>query len=152
MDNVDQLKNRARGLIVDQIDSRSTELGNAVGNHAHNLRSMSGALRDQGQSATANLIDSAAERLGGVSTYLTQTDGDRIVHDLEEFARKQAVVTAAVGLVGGFLAARLLRASATQRYRTYGGYTAGGNASAPDSRYDSAREDYAEGYDDLSFR
>lgn len=120
MENVDQLKSRARGVVLDQIDGRSSDLGNAVGAHAGNLRSMSGSLRDQGQASTAGLVDMAADRLERVSDYLTQTDGERIVHDVEDFARKQAVVTAAVGVIGGFLAARVLRAGATRRYGTYG--------------------------------
>lgn len=132
LDNVGELKDRARGAIVDQIDRRSTDLGNTVNEHVTNLRSMGGTLRDQGQNSTANLIDAAADRLGSISTYLQQTDGDRIVHDVESFARKQAVLTGAIGLIGGFIAARVLKASASERYRTYG--------------YDSAFDESASGY------
>ncbi len=120
MNNVDQIKEKARGIIMEQVDRRTTTLGNTVSEHVTNLRTMSDSLRDQGQNATAGLVDTAADRLSGISTYLTQTDGDRIVHDLETFARSQALVTATVGLVGGLLAARLLKASAAERYQTYG--------------------------------
>lgn len=148
MENVDQLKSRARGVVLDQIDARSSDLGNAVGTHAGNLRSMSGSLRDQGQGSTANLVDMAADRLDRVSQYLTQTDGERIVHDVEDFARNQAVVTAAVGLIGGFLAARVLRAGATQRYSTYG-TNRGGTAGYENSGYGRDRG-YTGTYDDVS--
>ncbi|MDQ2864881.1 MAG: hypothetical protein M3R51_01510 [Candidatus Eremiobacteraeota bacterium] len=150
MENVDQLKDRARGIVVDQIDRRTTDLGNVVGEHVENLRTMGGTLRDQGQGSTAKLVDAAAERLGSLSTYLTQNDGDRIIHDLEVFARKQAMVTAAVGAVAGFVAARVLRASATERYRSYTGSTAGNSGSAPTTYgAQTYRGDYNEGYDDI---
>jgi hypothetical protein len=119
--NVEDIKDRAKGVVIDQIDRRSTDLGNVVGGHADNLRSMGDSLRGQGQEGTASLIDMAADRLNRVSAYLTDTDGDRIVHDLETIARRQPLITAAAGLVFGVTAARLLKAGATQRYRTYGG-------------------------------
>ena len=105
---------------MDQIDRRSTDAGSMIREHADNLRQMSENLRDQGQQATANLVDGAAGRLESLSSYLTDTDGERIVHDVENLARSQPIVTATVGLAAGFLAARLLRASATQRYQSYG--------------------------------
>lgn len=117
---VDQVKTRARGVVMDQIDRRTSDAGAKLQAHVTNLRSMSRTLRDQGLDNTANMVDYAAERLNGVSTYLTQTDGDRIVHDLESLAREYAVVTASIGFLAGLTAARLLKASASERYRTYG--------------------------------
>ena len=127
MTNVDQIKYKARGVIIDQIDRRSTDLGATVGEHVTNLRTMGDTLRSQGQAATADLIEMAATRLDGLSTYLQETDGDRIVHDVETAARNQPMVTATVGLVGGLLAARLLKASASARYRSYGNASEGAN-------------------------
>lgn len=117
--NVDMVKGQARGLIMDQIDRRSTDLGNMVNEHVTNLRQMSRNLRDQGQQGTATLVETAADRLEGASTYLTNTSGDRIVHDVESLARKQPLVTATIGLAAGLIAARVLKSSATQRYQTY---------------------------------
>ena len=81
---------------------------------------MSQTLRDQGLDNTATVVDYAAARLNGVSTYLTQTDGERIIHDIESVAREHAVVTASLGFLVGLTAARLLKASASERYRLYG--------------------------------
>ena len=120
MTNVEEIKDRAKGVVIDQIDRRTTDVGNVVGGHVENLRSMRDTLRDQGQESTARLVDMAADRLNQVSTYLTRTDGDRIIHDLENLARTQPLITAAAGLVFGVTAARLLKAGATQRYRAYG--------------------------------
>lgn len=120
MANVDELKDKARGVVIDQIDRRTTDLGNVVGEHVQNLRGMSDSLRNQGNDTTASLVDMAADRLNRLSSYLTSTDGERMVHDVEDIARNQPLATAAIGLVAGLTAARLLKASASQRYRTYG--------------------------------
>lgn len=119
MTNVDQIKDKAKGVIIDQVDRRTTNLGNVVSGHVSNLRQMGSSLRTDGQDATASLVDMAADRLNRVATYLTQTDGDRIIHDLENVARRQPVVMAAAGLLFGLTAARLLKTGAAQRYRAY---------------------------------
>ena len=129
MANVDQIKDKARGVVMGQIDQRTTDLGNVVGGHVQNLRSMSDSLRSQGQDGTARLVDTAAQRLDSLSSYLTSTDGERIVHDIEQIARTQPLATATVGLVAGLTAARLLKTAASQRYRTYGDDSSGEYAS-----------------------
>lgn len=110
MTSVDQIKNTAKGVISDQIDRRTTRLGNVVGEHVTNLRQMGSSLRGDGQDATASLVDMAADRLDRVSTYLTETDGDHMIHDIETVARKQPLITATAGLAFGMAAARLLKA------------------------------------------
>jgi hypothetical protein len=117
--NVDEIKHAAKGVVVNQVDRRTTQLGNVIGGHVSTLRDMSDSLRDQGQDATAQLVDLAAERLNRVSTYLTATDGDRIIHDIENVARRQPMIAAAAGFAAGVAAARLLKAGAAQRYRRY---------------------------------
>lgn len=111
MTNVDEIKHTAKGVVVDQIDRRSTELGNVVGGHVNNLRDMSSSLRGRGQDATARLLDMAADRLNHVSAYLTRTDGDRIIHDIETVARAKPMIAAA-GFIAGVTAARLWKAGA----------------------------------------
>ena len=120
MTNVDQIKSKARGVVIDEIDRRSTRLGNTVNEHASNLHSISDSLRSQGQTTTADLVDGAASRLNSISSYLCNTDGDRMIHDVETIARNQPIATAALGFAGGLVAARLLKASASRRYRAYG--------------------------------
>jgi hypothetical protein len=116
---MDQVKTRARGVIVDQIDRRTTDAGTMLQSHVSNLRQMGETMRSQGLGATAGVVDYAANRLEVVSTYLTETDGDRMIHDVEIVAREHAMVTGALGFLVGLTAARLLKASASDRYRTY---------------------------------
>jgi len=117
--DVDQIKSATRGIIVDQIDHGSTIFGARVGEHVGNLRTMSGSLRSQGYPATADLVDKAANAMDRMSSYLVNTDGNRMVHDAEEMARNQPMVTAGAGLLIGLLGARLLKVSARERYRTF---------------------------------
>lgn len=139
MANVDEIKQQARGVVMDQIDRRTTDVGNMVGGHVNNLREMGDSLRGQGQDGTARLVDQAADRLNAISTYLTSTDGERIVHDVETIARNQPLITGAIGVLAGMTAARLLKAAASQRYRTY--------ASAEYSRGTYAESVYTGAYD-----
>lgn len=57
------------------------------------------------------------ERLGG---YLEQTNGDHLLRDAEEFARRRPWLVAGMGLVAGLAASRFLKASSERRYRPTG--------------------------------
>jgi hypothetical protein len=108
--NFDRIKTTARGIVTEEIDRRTTDLGEAVNERVTKLRAMSETLRGQGQTVAANLVDSAASKLDGISSYLRSADGDRIIHDVETLARNQPLATAAAGFAGGFVVARLLKA------------------------------------------
>ena len=114
-----RLAGRAKGIVLDQIDQRSTEFGNALATHAQSIQTVGQTLREQGASAPAQLADVAAARLNEFSRYLCNTDGDRLVADAEALARRQPMLTLAAGIAVGTFAARLLKASATRRYETY---------------------------------
>lgn len=131
MANADTIKYKTKGFIMHEIDRRTTHLGNVVGEHVSNLHAMGESLRGQGQDGTARLVDMAADRLNQVSLYLQQSDGDRIVHDIETIAHNRPVITAAAGFLFGVTAARLLKAGAMQRYRTFG--DTAGSDDAPDA-------------------
>ena len=118
-DQAVQLAGRAKNVVTDQIDQRSKALGTAVGTHAGNLRAVAQTLREQNQEGSAHLADMAADRLSGVGTYLETTDGDRLIADAEQLARRQPIVTVGVGVVLGLIAARMLKASSADRYDRY---------------------------------
>ena len=59
-----------------------------------------------------------------VSRYLTDSDADRILGDVEDFGRRQPWAVIGGGVVLGLLASRFLKASSTRRY---------------EERYDSSR-------------
>ncbi|MDP9016791.1 MAG: hypothetical protein M3N19_00530 [Candidatus Eremiobacteraeota bacterium] len=115
-----ELAGQAKGAIIGQIDQRTRDAGQVITTHAESIRTIGDSLRSQGQDAPARIADMAAGRMEQFGYYLIETDGERIVADLEKLARKQPLLTMAAGLSLGILGARLLKASASQRYQTYG--------------------------------
>ena len=114
-----ELAGRAKGMIIGQIDERSTVYGEMMVTHATTIRELGESLRARGQDSTASLAETAADKLEQLGYYFSETDGERIVVDLERLARKQPLLTFGAGLLGGMIAARLLKASATRRYERY---------------------------------
>jgi ElaB/YqjD/DUF883 family membrane-anchored ribosome-binding protein len=109
---------QARDRIRTQIDDRSTKAGEQVSTHAQDLRSVGDSLRQQGKDQPAKLADQAADRLERAGGWLTQSDADRIIGDVEDFARKNPWAVMAGGLALGFAASRMLKASSTDRYNS----------------------------------
>jgi hypothetical protein len=107
---------QARDRVREQIDQRSTQAGDQVRTHADSLRSVSGSLREQGQDQPAKLADQAAGHLERAGGWLSENDADRILSDVEDFARKNPWAVMAGGLALGFAASRMLKASSTERY------------------------------------
>ena len=107
---------QARDQIRSQIDRRSTHTGERVSSHAQSLRSVGDQLRERGEHQPAKLADQAAERLERAGSWLTESDADRILGDVEDFARKNPWAVMAGGLVLGFAASRVLKASSSDRY------------------------------------
>jgi hypothetical protein len=104
----------------DQVDRRSTEAGERISMQAGDVRSVAEELRRQGKDAPARLADQLADRAERVAGYLERADGDRILRDVEDYARRNPWAVAAGGLVVGFAASRFLKASSGQRYRSSG--------------------------------
>jgi hypothetical protein len=107
---------QAQARVRDQVDQRSTQAGDQVNATAQALRTTSRQLRDQGQDAHAQAAEKAAdhaERLGG---YLSESNADQILNDLEDFGRRQPLAVIGLGVTAGFLASRFLKASSRDRY------------------------------------
>ena len=113
-----QAKQKAGSQLRSQVDQRSTEAGQRVSSTAGDVRSVGEELRRQGKEQPAKLADQAAERAERVGRYLTESDADRILRDVEDFGRRQPWAVVAGGLALGFLGSRFLKASSRQRYET----------------------------------
>jgi ElaB/YqjD/DUF883 family membrane-anchored ribosome-binding protein len=107
-----QAKDRAR----EQIDQRSTQAGEQVSSQAGDIRSVAEQLREQGKDKPAQLAEQAADRIEGVGTYLKDADADRILGDVEDFARQRPWAVIAGGIALGFAASRFIKASSSDRY------------------------------------
>jgi hypothetical protein len=108
---------QAKDRIREQVDQRSTQAGEQVTGAAGDVRTVADELRKQGRDGPARYAERAAdqgERLGG---YLTKSDGDTILRDVEDFGRQRPWAVVAGAFAIGFAASRLLKASSSERYR-----------------------------------
>jgi hypothetical protein len=116
---------QARGRMSEQVDQRSTQAGERIAGTASDVRSIAQELRNQGKDAPANLAEQVAGQADRVGDYLKGASGDRILRDVEDFARHQPMLVAAAGLALGFAASRFLKASSSRRYQS--GYQGDGD-------------------------
>jgi hypothetical protein len=107
---------QARDRMRDQVDQRSTQAGDQVHQHASDLRDVASQLREQGKEGPAKIADQVAERAERAGSWMKDSDADRILGDVEDFARSNPWAVAAGGLVLGFAASRVLKASSSRRY------------------------------------
>jgi len=111
-----QAAGQAQLRMREQLDQRSTQLGEQVHQQASDLRSVSEALRDQGKHRPAQAVERLAgyaEQAGG---YLRDKNADTMLSDAEDFGRQRPGVVAAGALALGFVASRFLKASSSRRY------------------------------------
>jgi hypothetical protein len=115
-----QAAGQAREQVRTQIDQRSTEAGRKVSEQGGDLRAVGDQLREQGKDGPAKLADQAAHHVERAGSWLSESDADRILHDVEDAARKNPWAVAAGGIALGFAASRFLRASSSDRYQARG--------------------------------
>jgi hypothetical protein len=127
-ERVQDASRQAKGKLKEQVDQRSTQAGQQITGMASDVRTVADELRNQGKDAPARYAEQAAERVESAGQWLERADGDQILRDVENFARRNPWAVAAGGLVLGLAASRLLKASSGERYRqsvssgTTGGY------------------------------
>jgi vacuolar-type H+-ATPase subunit H len=115
-----ELRSEAEFRFRDQVDQRSTQAGEQIVAIAHALERGSEQLRTEGKDAPARAVEQAARKVEELGGYLRGADADRILGDVEGFARRRPWLTAATGALAGFLASRFLKASSERRYESYG--------------------------------
>lgn len=129
-EKLQQASGQVGDRVKQEVDTRSTMAGAQVGSTANSLRAVSKELRNQGEETPAKLADQIADKVEQVSSYLSDSDADKILSDVENFGRKQPWVVIGAGLAVGFAAARFLKASSSRRYDTmYGWRLPAGTAS-----------------------
>jgi hypothetical protein len=107
----------AKQRLREQVDQRSTQAGQQVNTVADDVRTVAGELRNQGKDKPAQYAEQAAQRVQSVGQWLERSDGDKILTDVEDFARRRPWAVAAGGLALGLAASRFLKASSSERYR-----------------------------------
>ena len=108
---------QGRGLVREQLSQRSTQLGDQLGSTSQTLRRVAEQSRIDGNDQQARLAEQAADRGERLSAYLKQADGEQMLAEAEDFARRQPWVIAGAGLAVGLVVARALKASSGTRYQ-----------------------------------
>ena len=109
---------QARGRLSGQVDQRSTQAGERIAGTASDVRSIAEELRSQGKDAPANLAEQVASQADRLATISRRPAAERILRDVEDFARRQPLLVAAGALALGFAASRFLKASSGRRYES----------------------------------
>ena len=117
-DKAREAAGQARGRVREQVDERSTLIGEQVSSNGGDARTVAEELRKQGKDTPARYMEQAADKAEQLGGYLQTSDGDRILRDVEDFGRRNPWAVAAGGLLLGFAASRVLKASSTQRYQS----------------------------------
>ncbi len=110
---------QAKGRLRDEVDQRSSQVGDQVRSTADDLRSVAEELRNKDKDQPARLAEQAASKIESFGRYLSESDGDKLLRDVEDLARRQPWAVVAVGAGLGMIASRFLKASSTQRYDSY---------------------------------
>jgi hypothetical protein len=125
-----QAAGQARDQVRSQIDQRSTDAGQKVSAQGSDLRAVGDQLREQGKDGPAKLADQAAHHVERAGSWLSESDADKILHDVEDAARQNPWAVVAGGIALGFAASRFLKASSSERYQA----RAGGGTGTPPAR------------------
>lgn len=99
-----------------QFDTQKERAVEGASTIAGALRRTADNLRDENQLSVARYIEMAAERVEDITDNIAGKDLDRIVYDVQSFARRRPAVFFGSALALGFLASRFIKAS-NERYR-----------------------------------
>jgi ElaB/YqjD/DUF883 family membrane-anchored ribosome-binding protein len=116
-----ELRGEASTRFREQVDQRSTQAGQETRAIGQALRRSSQQLRTEGKDTPARVVEQVAERADRLGGYLESADANRLLRDVEDFARSRPWLTGAAAAAAGFLASRFLKASSSRRYeQSYG--------------------------------
>jgi hypothetical protein len=126
-----QVKGQAADRVRQELDIRTTQAGSQLQSTAEAMRRTGEQLRDEGKEVPAKMVTAVAERAERFGNYMTDADADRMLHDVEGFARRQPLIFAFGGATLGFLASRFVKASSSSRYqRGNGGFESGSQSAS----------------------
>jgi hypothetical protein len=106
-----EMGQRAKDRVREEIDRRSSDAGSQVRSVADGLRQAGNDLRKEGNPAVAKVADTAAEKIDGVASYLTESDAEALLRDLDTLARRQPALVIAGAFALGIVGARFIKAS-----------------------------------------
>jgi ElaB/YqjD/DUF883 family membrane-anchored ribosome-binding protein len=119
---MDQASDQAKSRIADQKEEASSQLHGL----AEALRHTGDQLREQDQRAFASYSNQAADQIDQVSDYLERRSLNDLLHDAEDFARRQPELFIGGAFTLGLLAARFMKSSAPPGYGSVSASTRSG--------------------------
>jgi len=117
-DVAQQAKGQTGEQLRNQVDERSTQAGDQLVSSAQALRRASDQMRQDGNDRMAEIVESIVSRTERLGGYLRTADGNKILHDVESFGRRQPWLMVGGSAVLGFLASRFMKASSSGRYQS----------------------------------
>jgi hypothetical protein len=102
---------RLRSQAGDQLDTQMTQAGTGLATVAEAVNTLGDQLRQGNQALLAGYADRVAGQVDQMATYLRQSDPARVLHDLEDFARREPVLFLAGAFAMGLLGTRFLKSS-----------------------------------------
>jgi hypothetical protein len=111
-----EMREDAAFHVREQIGQRSTRAGEQLQAVAQALRSGGEQLRTGEDAPAAELVDSLARHAENVGGYLRSADPERLLGDVEEFARRRPWLMAGCAALAGLAASRVMKASSDRRY------------------------------------
>lgn len=116
-----ELRSRGSDQLRQQLDTRTTDAGREARSVAQALRQSGENLRGEGKSQAASVTTGAADRVEQLAQYLERVDGDQLLKDAEQFARRRPWLIAGMSMVAGLLASRMMKASSERRFESSAG-------------------------------
>jgi hypothetical protein len=113
-----EAREQTRDRVRTEVDRRSTEAGQQVSDTAQAMRRVGETLREEGKDGPAKAAQQAAGQAERAGRWLQESDADRILRDVEDFGRRKPWAVALGGLALGIAAARFMKASSSDRYRS----------------------------------
>ncbi len=117
-EQVTQAKDKGRRELRDQLDDRTTRLGEQARSLAGTLRRSALETQSQGSDEVGveRITAGVADRLERAGGYLERASGDEMLRDAEQFVRTRPWVVAGAAAAAGIVASRIFKASSERRY------------------------------------
>jgi hypothetical protein len=110
------VKGQAAEKAREQLDTRTTDLGDQVQSLGQALRRSAEQLEEDGKTGPAGIARQAAGHVDRFGSYLMSSSSDRFLNDVEAFARSRPWAAGGIGALVGLAASRFLKASSGERY------------------------------------
>ena len=116
-------KDKGRRELRDQLDDRTTQVGQQARSLAETLRrsGVEAQARGSDEVGVERITAGVADRLERAGGYLERANGEEMLRDAERFVRTRPWVVAGAAAAAGLVASRVFKASSERRYNQSSG-------------------------------